>query len=248
MLARTSSSSSSRRASFSPHPHDVIRAPNRFDLGMKGDNRMEFAAIPIVLVVLGVIFAIMLLAELGTWGWVLFAVASVLALVLVVVLVSRRHRHASDLDAPSTAAWRAAEPDGTFRVVVVCDDSCTSPAFVEEIVSHAAGRQLEVFVAAPALGSRLSQWTGDDAARHDAREHLEATLRALEAAGVRARGDVGARDPIRAADDALREFPADELVFATHPDADANRLERDVIGVARTRYDVPVTHVVVDAG
>jgi hypothetical protein len=57
--------------------------------------------------------------------------------------------------------------------------------------------------------ARGSQWTGDDVARRDAGEHLSATLQALEEAGVSARGEVGAHDPIRAADDALREFPAD---------------------------------------
>ena len=39
---------------------------------MKDDNRMELAAIPIVLIFLGVLFAIMLLAEFGVWGWVVF--------------------------------------------------------------------------------------------------------------------------------------------------------------------------------
>jgi hypothetical protein len=213
---------------------------------MNGDNRREFAAIPIVLVFLGVLFAIMLLAELGVWGWVLFGVVSAAALVLVAVLLARRPTHASELDAPTTASRRAAEADGTFRVVVVCDDSCTSPAFVDEVTRHAAGRELEVFVVAPQLGSRLSQWTGDDRARDVAGEHLEATLGALRAAGVAARGEVGAHDPIRAADDALREFPADEVVFATHAEADANWLEQNVLQAARDRYDVPVKHVLVE--
>ena len=78
-----------------------------------------------------------------------------------------------------------------------------------------------------------------------ASEHLDETLRALEAAGVGARGEVGPPDPIRAADDALREFPADEVVFATRPEADANWLEQNVLQAARTRYDVPVRHVVI---
>jgi hypothetical protein len=212
---------------------------------MKDDNRMELAAIPIVVVILGVLFAIMLLAEVGIWGWVIFGVVSAAALVVVAVVLARRPTHASALDAPATAAQRAAESDGTFRVVLVCDASCTSPAFVDEVVEHAAGRRLEVFVVAPELGSRLSLWTGDDTARGVAGEHLEATLRALEASGVGARGEVGAHDPIRAADDALREFPADEVVFATHPEADANWLEENVLQVARTRYDVPVKHVIV---
>jgi hypothetical protein len=213
---------------------------------MKGDNRREFAAIPIVLVILGVLFAIMLLAELGVWGWVIFGLVSVAALVLVLVLLARRPTHASELDAPTTAPRRAAEDEGTFRVVVVCDDSCTAPAFVDEVVGHAAGRPLEAFVVAPQLGSRLSQWTGDDRARGVAAEHLEATLEALRAAGIAARGEVGAHDPIRAADDALREFPADEVVFATHSEADANWLEQNVLEAARSRYDVPVKHVLVD--
>lgn len=213
---------------------------------MKGDNRREFAAIPIVLVFLGVLFAIMLLADLGVWGWVVFGVVSAAALIVVGVLLARRPTHASELDAPTTAPRRAAEPDGTFRVVLVCDDSCTSPAFVDEVVRHAEGRQLEVFVVAPQLGSRLSMWTGDDRARGVADEHLDATLQALRAAGVAARGEVGAHDPIRAADDALREFPADEVVFATHAEADANWLEQNVLQAARNRYDVPVRHVPVD--
>jgi hypothetical protein len=215
----------------------VIRRPVEFDVAMRNDTRTELAAIPILLALLGVLFAIMLLAELGTWGWIIFAVACVVALVLVGVLLARRPKHASALDAPSTAARRADEPNGAHRVVVVCDDSCASPGFVEEIVSRAAGRQLEVFVTAPALGSRLSQWTGDDAARRDAGEHLSAMLQALEEAGVSARGEVGAHDPIRAADDALREFPADEVVFATHRDSDANWLEQGVVEVARACYD-----------
>lgn len=211
---------------------------------MKNDNRMELAAIPIVVVILGVLFAIMLLGEIGVWGWVIFGVVAAAALAVVAVVLARRPTHASELDAP-TSTRRAAEPDGTFRVVLVCDESCTSPAFVDEVVEHAGGRRLEVFVVAPELGSRLSLWTGDDAARGVASEHLGATLRALETAGVPARGELGAHDPIRAADDALREFPADEVVFATHPEADANWLEQNVLQVARTRYDVPVTHVVV---
>jgi GABA permease len=214
---------------------------------MKGDTRTELAAIPIVLVFLGILFAIMLFGELGAIGWVIFGVVSGIALVVVAVVLARRPTHASRLDAPTTAGRRAAEPDGAFRAVVVCDDSCTSPAFVEELVSHAAGRRLEVFVVAPQLGSRLALWTGDDAARGVASEHLEDTLGALRSAGIEARGEVGAHDPIRAADDALREFPADEIVFATHPEADANWLEQNVLEAARARYDLPVTHVVVGA-
>jgi hypothetical protein len=215
---------------------------------VRDDNRTEFAAIPIVVALLGVLFAIMLLAELGTWGWVIFALATVVGIVVIGVVLARRPTRASERDAPDAAALRAAVGDEAYRVVVVCDSSCTSSSFVDEIVRHAAGRTLEVFVAAPELGSRLARWTGDDAARGRAGEHLDATLQALKAAGIEARGEVGADDPIQAADDALREFPADELVFATRSAGAADRLEPDIVEAARKRYDVPVTHVVVGEG
>ena len=150
---------------------------------MKDDNRMEFAAIPIVVVILGVLFAVMIFAEFGVWGWVVFGVISAAAVVIVAVILARRPTHASELDAPTTSTRRAAEPDGTYKVVLVCDDSCTSPAFVDEVVEHAAGRRLEVFVVAPELGSRLALDRGRRGPRSGERAP-RATLRALETAGV----------------------------------------------------------------
>jgi hypothetical protein len=211
---------------------------------MRESNRMELAAIPIVLALLGILFAVMLLAELGTWGWVLFGVAAIVGLAVVLLVVGRRHQHPSDLDAPAVRAPR--KRDGKFRVLVVSDGSSTSQAFHHKVVARSAGKPVEVLVVAPALGSRLSHWTGDDHARDEAQGNLEQTVEGLADAGVTARGEVGADDPIQAADDALRTFPADEVVFATHPEAAANWKERGVVEIARTRYDLPVTHVVVD--
>ncbi|HET6697106.1 MAG TPA: hypothetical protein VFG85_11410, partial [Gaiellaceae bacterium] len=53
-------------------------------------------------------------------------------------------------------------------------------------------------------------------------------------------------DPIQAMDDALRTFGADEIVISTHPPGRSNWLEKEIIARARERYDVPITHVVVD--
>jgi hypothetical protein len=169
-------------------------------------------------------------------------------LTAVAVAVGRRPRHPSALDAPPTQPSRAVHrpgdaPDRTFRVVVVCDESCTSSTLSDELLRHAAGRPVEALVVAPALGSRLAHWTGDDTGRARAEDHLESTVRALAEAGISAHGTIGSDDPVEAADDALREFPADELVFATHAGSHANWLERDVIQVAQTRYDVPTIHI-----
>jgi hypothetical protein len=206
----------------------------------------EFAAIPIVALVLGIIFLVLLTAKAGVWGWILFGIGALAALALVLWVAGRRHEHPSDLDAPVT---RARSPgDGKARVLVVSDGSATSGAFHDAVASKAGGRPLEVLVVAPALGSRLSHWTGDDQARHDAEGNLEQTVGALKAAGVAARGEVGSDDPIEAADDALRTFPADEIVFATRSEQQAHWKERAVVEIAQSRYDLPVTQVTVDAG
>jgi hypothetical protein len=208
-------------------------------------TRTEFMAIPIVAVVLGALFLVLLASEAGAWGWVLFGVGAVIASAAVVLVVGRRHRHPSELDAPATRA--RAPRDGKHRVLVVSDGTSTSEAFHAEVVARASGRPVEVLVVVPALGSRVSHWTGDDHARHDAEGSLEQTVAALSDSGVSARGEVGSDDPIQAADDALREFAADEIVFAIHPDDHANWKERGVVEIARGRYDLPVAHVAVDA-
>jgi hypothetical protein len=55
-------------------------------------------------------------------------------------------------------------------------------------------------------------------------------------------GDV---DPLLAIEDALREFPADEIVVVTRPEEDASWLESGSGEEAKERFPVPVTHLVV---
>ena len=44
----------------------------------------------------------------------------------------------------------------------------------------------------------------------------------------------------------LRVFAANEIVFSTHPPGRSNWLEHGVVERARERFDLPITHVVVD--
>ena len=64
--------------------------------------------------------------------------------------------------------------------------------------------------------------------------------------GLRARGQVGDSEPLVAIEDALAEFPADEIVISTHPPQRSRWLEHGVVERAREEVDLPVTHVVVD--
>jgi hypothetical protein len=107
--------------------------------------------------------------------------------------------------------------------------------------------QERVLVVAPALNSRLRHWTSDeDAARAGAQERVERSVDRLREAGIDARGEVGDGDPIQAIEDALRTFGADEIVISTHPEGRSHWLERGVVDTARERFELPITHVVVD--
>ena len=93
----------------------------------------------------------------------------------------------------------------------------------------------------------MRTWTSDeDGARAAAQQRLDASLARLRQDGVQATGEVGDGDPLQAIEDAVRTFTPDEIVISTHPEGRSHWLERNVVGDARARFDVPITHVVVD--
>jgi hypothetical protein len=133
------------------------------------------------------------------------------------------------------------------RLLVVANETVASDilhAAVRAQVHDEPDRQ--VLVVAPALNTRLRQLRSDDAvARRSAELRLDRCLGRLEAAGIRAEGLVGDADPVQAIDDALRPFPADRLVVATHPEGRSNWLARDLV-VRAARFGLPIAHIVAD--
>jgi GABA permease len=104
-----------------------------------------------------------------------------------------------------------------------------------------------VLVVCPALNSPLKHWVSDeDQARASAQARLDESLGSMRAVGLDATGEIGDGDPIQAIEDAVRTFQPDELIISTHPAGRSHWLERGVVEKARERFDLPVTHVVVD--
>ncbi|MFL6041260.1 MAG: hypothetical protein ACJ740_07645 [Gaiellales bacterium] len=133
--------------------------------------------------------------------------------------------------------------DGS-RILVIANETCAGRRLFDELASR---RAAEILVIAPALNSRLRHLFADvDGARAAAEERLSASISALRAHGLDARGAVGDSDPVCAIEDALAEFDADEVIISTHPPDRSNWLERGVVERARERIDLPVSHVVVD--
>jgi hypothetical protein len=147
---------------------------------------------------------------------------------------------------PRTQIARVGPPDGR-RVLVVANETVGGDELMGAIGELALARTTQFLVVSPALNSRLKTWTSDeDPARALAQTRLDATLARLAEIGVEAHGMVGDADPLVAIEDAVRLFHPDEIVVSTHPEGRSNWLERGVVSAVRERFDVPVTHVVVD--
>jgi GABA permease len=203
--------------------------------------RNEAEAFRFLLITLPLFAAVAVAGILGG-GWVALGVFVALAIGVGAGMYLR-----SEPKEVEPAVWerRKPRPDRT-RILVIANETVAGRALREEIRRRAQG-DAEVLVVCPALNTHLKHWTSDeDAARADAQRRLDESLAALLQDGLTARGEVGDADPIQAIEDALRTFGPDEVIVSTHPPGRSNWLERDVIAHARERFDLPITHVVVD--
>ena len=204
---------------------------------MKNPIRDEASAFQVVLLTLGGALLVVLAAWIDVWlGLVVFL--ALVAAALWAIRGGMRQR-------PPQA--HVVHDEATHRVLVVANETVGGGELLELLGQKAEGVREEMLVVCPALNSRVRTWTSDeDGARAAAQERLDACLSRLGEAGVTARGEIGDGDPLQALEDALRTFPADEIVVSTHPPGRSNWLEQGVVENARMRFDVPVTHVVVD--
>jgi GABA permease len=183
------------------------------------------------------------LVALGFWidRWVGLAVLVILLVAAIWWVTSRGRREPPVRQAP------APSPPDEHRILVVANETVGGPELLSEIRSRAGDRRAVVRVVSPALNSPLKTWTSDeDQARAAAQGRLDASVQSLRAVGLDASGEIGDGDPVQAIEDALRTFQPDELIVSTHPVGRSKWLERGVVERARERFDLPLTHVVVD--
>lgn len=138
--------------------------------------------------------------------------------------------------------------DGKHRLLVVANETVGGAALLDEIRDRCRNRDCKILVVTPALAaSRAAHWASDtDEATELARQRMELSLIAIDALGLKAKGEIGDSDPNVAIEDALRVFPADEIVISTHPPERSHWLEHGVVERAREQIDLPISHVVVD--
>jgi GABA permease len=202
--------------------------------------RSEAEAFRFLILTIAAFTAIVVATSL--WGWV----AGVLVWLLVTVAAIVFYFREPSVE-PRVRQSPAPHDPGEYRVVVLANETVASGELFDEVCRVCKARSARVLVVAPALRDRTHTWTSDvDPARADAQARLDVSLANLAEAGIAATGEVGAGDPLTALDDALRTFGPDEAIISTRPSGRSNWLERDVVAKARERFDLPITHVIVE--
>ena len=130
------------------------------------------------------------------------------------------------------------------RLLIVVTAEVTDGA-LRDLVRSRGGDEAETLVVAPASEISRLDWltNAEDDARDEAASLAETTAEATPTEDVQA--SVGDSDPVKAIEDALRTFAADEIVVVTRPDDQAGWLEEGSRETARARFRLPVTRVTV---
>lgn len=109
----------------------------------------------------------------------------------------------------------------------------------------------EIRIVAPAAKVSWLDWltNAEDDARRDAEQ---AAAQVAEAAGGEARVEIDPAsqntDAAEDVSDALRNFPADEIVVLTRPHEDATWLEDETVRAALDEHGIPVRHLELTEG
>lgn len=170
-----------------------------------------------------------------------FAVALVLLVAIVVVAVRGGRNRPIEAGDPA---------DGVHRVLLAMTVPIGDPATTEEVVRAAEARgdrPTEVLALAPTRPHLLDRWAGDvGESQAEARHTLDVTVASLHQAQVETQAQIGDSDIVQAIEDALRAFPADEVILATGP-AEEDRAGSTAARRLEERLRVHFEHVVTPA-
>ena len=116
---------------------------------------------------------------------------------------------------------------------------------LRDLVRRRAGDDAEMLVVAPASEISRLDWltNAEDDARTEAASLAATTAEAAPSENVQ--GRVGDADPVRAIEDALRTFAADEILVVGHPEDQAGWLEEGSGAAVEARFSLPITRVTV---
>jgi hypothetical protein len=137
-----------------------------------------------------------------------------------------------------------------MRVLVVTSEPVSAANLREALPGDVDPKEVEVMVVTPALQpSALKFWLSDaDDAIERAKRTERETVERLAQEGVSVDdSEVGESDPEQAIDDALRLFPADQILVFTRTEDEQQYREDIDPALLERRFKLPVRHATVEA-
>jgi len=127
--------------------------------------------------------------------------------------------------------------------LVVGNQTLAGPELAAALAERIAAGPSSFHVVVPAtpVGGGLT-WD-EDQAHAAAQARLEATIAHIKGLGAEASGEVGHRDPVEAARDAIRGHPVDEVILSTLPAGISRWLGQDAPSRLKGAVAVPVVVV-----
>ena len=128
-------------------------------------------------------------------------------------------------------------------ILIVGNETLAGPTLAQAIAERLADGPASFHVVVPAtpVGHALTWDEGE--ANAVAAERMQAMIESLRERGCEASGEVGVRDPVAAAQDALRDRVVDEVILSTLPSGPSRWLRMDAPNRLRSAVEVPVTVV-----
>jgi hypothetical protein len=128
--------------------------------------------------------------------------------------------------------------------LIVGNETLMGPELASAIAErNTPGDPPDVYVVVPATPRRGAFTWDEDEARAAAQERLDTMLEHLKGLGIEADGEVGYRDPVEAARDAIRRHPVDEVILSTLPTGISRWLGQDAPSRLKSAVNVPVVVV-----
>lgn len=127
--------------------------------------------------------------------------------------------------------------------LVIGNQTLDSAELAAAIRARVAEGPVEFHVVVPATPVGRGLTWDESEARAAAEKRLAEALARLRAEGLSCSGEVGSRDPVEAAEDALRARDVDEVILSTLPAGISRWLGQDVPSRLKGAVTVPVTVV-----
>ena len=127
--------------------------------------------------------------------------------------------------------------------LVIANQTLTSQELHLEIARRIESGPVRFYVVVPATPVPHPLMWEERESLHAARQRLELILSWMRDRGAEADGEIGDRDPVAAALDALRRQPADEIILSTLPAGRSRWIRQDVPTRLRRTVALPLTVV-----